>query len=66
MAKKTEPQTAEEKAEAKVAEKVNEVAVLNAKGQQVRVYTKELHGDKVVSFAEGYAAKIGGSVKKLA
>ena len=57
--------TKEEK-QAEQSEKVNELAVLNDKGQQVRVYTKELHGDRVVEYAESYAAKIGGSVKKLA
>ena len=57
--------TKEEK-QAEQSEKVNELAVLNDKGQQVRVYTKALHGDRVVEYAESYASKIGGSTKKLA
>ena len=38
--------------------------VFDANGQFVRTYSVELHGEKTVEYAEQFAKKIGGTVKK--
>ena len=62
--------TPEEKAAAKAsgADKVNEIQVnwVVNDSKRSRVYSRELHGDRVVEYAEEFAKKVGGTVKKLA
>lgn len=42
------------------------VDVFDKDGQFVRTYDVELHGERMVEYAEEYAKKIGGTVKKHA
>ena len=54
--------------EVKQAEKevgAKALAVNNAQGTRIRVFTAELHGVGFDKLAEGFAKKIGGSVKRI-
>ena len=53
-----------EKKELGKVEGAEALDVFDANGQFVRTYTVELHGEKIVEYAEGFAKKIGGTVKK--
>lgn len=55
--------TPEEEIVAVAEEKVSSVSVYNAKGGFIRTYSKEAHGKDFMKLAEGYAVKIGGTVK---
>ena len=44
-------------------EKVSSVSVHNSKGGFIRAYSKVAHGKDFMKLAEGYAGKIGGTVK---
>lgn len=69
-ARQDEDQDAVAKLEAKLAElktddaEVESMAVYDKRGVFVRTYTAAVHGDRVKEYAEEYAAKIGGTVKK--
>ena len=54
---------AEEEIVTEAEEKVSSVSVYNAKGGFIRTYSKEAHGKDFMKLAEGYAVKIGGTVK---
>ena len=59
---------AKKAAKASGADKVNEIQVnwVVNDSKRSRVYSRELHGDRVVAYAEEFAKKVGGTCKKLA
>lgn len=63
---RTKPEVgAEEPKKVQGASAVNVVWTENGR-EKTRTYTTELHGERMVEYAESFAKKVGGEVKKAA